>query len=98
VEVLSPDTDVVHAVIVIQLFGGAYAADVNNAGQIGLLTFLVTRDGVSERIQLGTVGDNPWGTEDDFATFFFGLHGNASQILTVPDPPAQAGPTLRVPL
>jgi hypothetical protein len=53
--------DAVHAVIVV-----AYAA--NGNGEIGLLALLVTRAGVSERIQLGDVGPDPWEPVGQFCT------------------------------
>jgi hypothetical protein len=83
--------DAVHAVIVV-----AYAA--NAHGQIGLLSFLVTRTGVSERIQLGAVGPDPWEPVQQFCTRFFGQQAAMGAVTYDPFPPTRVGPILNVPL
>jgi hypothetical protein len=89
--------DVVHAVIVVKLYGGTYAA-ANANGGIGLLAFLVTRAGVSERIQLGAVGADPWEPVRQFCTQFFGRQADMGIVTDDLFPPTRVGPILNVPL
>jgi hypothetical protein len=79
----------------VTLYGGRYAAA---NGEIGLLAFLVTRAGVSERIQLGAVGFDPWEPVRQFCTRFFGQQADMGIVTVAPFPPTREGPILNVPL
>jgi hypothetical protein len=96
-ESFSLSDDVVHAIIVVKLFGGTYPA-ANANGEIGLIAFLVTRAGVSERIQLGAVGADPWEPVRLFCTHFFGQQAEMGIVADNPFPPTRVGPILNVPL
>jgi hypothetical protein len=67
-------------------------------GRLACLLFLVTRTGVSERIQHGAVRADPWGPVRQLCTQFFGQQADMGIVTDNPFLPARVGPILNAPL
>lgn len=92
----APNGETVEAVIVVKLYGGNYAAA---NGQLGMLAFLVRHGhGVSERIQLGAVGVQPWAHVEAFSARCFPTQADMGNVTDAPFPPTEEAPRMRVAL